>query len=197
MEIISRINWVDILAIILLIRTSYISLKAGFTSELFALIGVYLNIFFTLNYYAAIGRIISGTIPGLPLVLSNSFSFIGLAAIFAISFRVLRAILDKVVKIEWHPLIESIGGLLAGLARSFLAVSLVLLVLIMLPLPYMQWSIRDRSLTGIFFLKIGPTAYVKGFNMMPSWLKKGVSVNMEELMAVLVSEKSLKVHAGK
>ena len=192
MELIRRVNWVDILAIIILIRTSYISLQAGLSSELFSLLGVYLNIILTLNYYTKIGRIISETIPGFTLVLANFISFLSIAVILAVLFRLIRAILDRVIKIEWHPLIERLGGLVAGLARSCLAVSLVLIILILLPLPYMQWSIRDRSLSGMFFLKIGPSAYAKSLNALPWLSKKGEPVNTEELMAALTAEKSFK-----
>ena len=191
MEFIRRINWVDILAIILLIRTTYVSLQAGLSSELFSLLGVYLNVVLALNYYAKIGHILSGTIPGFPLVLANFVSFLGIAVILAILFRFIGGVLDRVIKIEWHPLIESVGGLVAGLARSCLAVSLVLIILILLPLPYMQWSIRDRSLSGTFFLKIGLSVYAKSIKVLPAFVKNDALVDTEELMVSLTEDKPL------
>jgi len=191
MELISRINWVDILCIILLLRISCVSFHHGLSHELFSLLGVLLTTIISLNYYSKLGEFLAQNIIGLPLVLANFLSFLVLMILILFVFRVFRTILDKIVKIQWHAFIDSVGGFIAGVARSFLTVSLVLILLILLPLPYMQWSIRDRSLTGPFFLKIGPVVYAKTYNLIPGLKVTSGPVDAKALIEELSSDKVL------
>ena len=190
MEIISKVNWVDILSLILLLRISYVSFQGGLSHELFSLLGTFFNLVISIHYYAKIGAFISDIITGFPIELSNFFSFLMLTISFGLLFRLLRAILDKVIKIQWHPVIEAIGGMTAGVAKSCLAISLVLITLILLPLPYMQWSIRDKSLTGMFFLRIGPTVYAKSHKFIPV-VARGEPIDVDGFVKEISADKSL------
>ncbi len=191
MEILSRINWVDILSLILLLRIVYASFRGGLSHELFSTLGVFFNLIVSIHYYSKLGNFVSDTVSGFPLALSNFFSFLMLSTAFALLFRLIRAILDKVIRIEWHPFIEGFGGLVAGTVKAFMSVSLVLIILILLPLPYMQWSIRDKSVTGMFFLNIGPTIYAKTYRQIPGIKTQGEPIDMKEFMRALTEDKAV------
>jgi uncharacterized membrane protein required for colicin V production len=193
MELISRINWVDILVIILLLRISCVSFQHGLSYELFSLAGVLFTIVISLNFYTRLGQFFSETILGLPLALAQFLSFLIVAIIIAFLFRLARSIMDKLVKIQWHAFIDSVGGLIAGVSRACLTVSLVLMILVLLPLPYMQWSIRDRSLTGMFFLKVGTTVYAQVNRFIPGFKAKAEPLSAEEVMGGLTADKSLSI----
>ena len=190
MEILSKINWVDILSLILLVRISYVSFQGGLSHELFSLLGTFFNLIISIHYYVKVGAFISDTITGFPIELSNFLSFLMLTVSLGLLFRLLRAVLDRIIKIQWHSFIEGIGGMIAGVAKSCLAISLVLITLILLPLPYMQWSIRDRSLTGMFFLRIGPAVYAKSQKMVPV-VVRGEPIDVDEFVRAVSVDKYL------
>jgi len=190
MDLLRHINWVDVLALIIIIRISYVSLGHGLSHELFALFGVYLNTLLVIHYYLKMGFLLS-EMTGIPRVISTFVSFLFL--LVAISFIVLfgRRIVDFVVKVSWNPVIERVGGILSGIARACLTVSLVLMLMMVTPLPYLQWSVRDRSLTGMFFLRIGPAAYAKTYALVPGLMKKSAALTEADVMSDLTSDKIL------
>ena len=49
-----QINWVDIFAVILLIRVCYISIKTGFLTEIFKLLGTVCAILLACHYYVRV-----------------------------------------------------------------------------------------------------------------------------------------------
>jgi hypothetical protein len=67
------------------------------------------------------------------------------------------------------------------------------MILVLLPLPYMQWSIRDRSLTGMFFLKVGTTVYAQVNRFIPGFKAKAEPLSAEEVMGGLTADKSLSI----
>ena len=161
MEIIRRINWVDVLVVILMIRISYVAFQEGLSHEILPLIGSIIIIIIDLHYYEKIGLFISQNLAILPIELANFLSFLILTIIIGLAFKLLAGILNKVIKVAWHPLIEIFGGVIFGVIRASIVASLILMIIALLPLPYLQWSVRDRSVTGMFFLKIGPSIYEK------------------------------------
>lgn len=191
MELVRRINWVDIIVIIILLRTSYASFQNGLTHEIFSLLGLVLNITISLHCYSKIGTSISRNLVGIPLHISKFICFIILMLIIWIAFRFFRIFLSRVIRIEWSPFIESTFGMVVGVARASLVASLVLIVIALTPVPYMQWSLRDRSLTGLFFLRIGPTIYEKLVRILPAVKTRERSVDRDILIEVLASDKSL------
>lgn len=184
MEIIEKINWVDILVIILMIRMSYVAFTGGLSHEIFPLIGSVISITFTLHYYTRIGNLISGKLINIPLDLSNFLGFLILVIIIGLILKILKALLDLIIKVEWHPLLERFGGLVIGIFRASIITSLILILLALAPLPYLQRSIREKSLTGMYFLKIGPEIYTRVMKYRPS-------INREEFINNLASDKSI------
>jgi uncharacterized membrane protein required for colicin V production len=111
---------------------------------------------FSLHYYKIIALFFKNGGLNLPIEILNLAGFIILAVCIGILFRLVKAVIDKIIKVSWHPLIEKFGGLLAGVVRGAVLACIVLTIIVLIPLPYLQWSVRDRSMTGIYFLHIGP-----------------------------------------
>lgn len=191
MEIIRRINWVDLLVIILIIRISYVAFQEGLSHEIFPAIGSIVIIVLCLHYYERIGAFVSRNLFNMPADLSNFLSFLVLAIIIGLIFKLLKALLDKIIKVEWHPFIERIGGLAVGLMRASIFASLILMIIALMPLSYLQWSIRDRSLIGMHFLRVGPSIYEKSSRILPTVKVEGTAINREELVRGLVSDKTV------
>lgn len=189
MDIIRHINWVDVLAIILILRISYVCSQAGLTHEIFPLIGNAAVLVLSLHFYARVGNIINKNAPIIPISLSYFLSFVGIAIVLIIIYKLLNALLNMVLTMEWHPSIEKIGGLIVGVIKAFVVTSLILAMLALAPLPYFQRSIREKSLTGLQILRIGPAMYGRLAGILPA-LKLGEPAGTEtELMEDLEADK--------
>lgn len=167
MDVLTRVNWVDVLALILIIRISYVAFQDGLSHEIFPFLTTIFTITITLHYYTSLGEFLTQGVLKFPLVLANFLAFTALAAVSWVVFKFLKIILDKIIKVQWHPAVEKVGGMVIGIMRSFVVVSLVLILLSVTPLSYLQRSIRERSLTGMYFLQIGYDVYGKTSKILP------------------------------
>lgn len=191
MDIVTRLNWVDVLVIIIMLRMSYVAFQDGLSHEIFPLLGAIGVITLSLYYYNKLALYISQNLGNVPIAILNFLSFIILVFAAAFVFKLIRVVLDKIIKVSWHPLIERFGGLIAGVAKASIVTSTILIILALIPLPYLQRSIRDRSVTGMYFLKIGPSIYEKVSRFLPTIKIEGAPVNREELVNILSSDKSI------
>ncbi|MDP2929919.1 MAG: CvpA family protein [Candidatus Omnitrophota bacterium] len=156
MELIAKINWVDVLVAILMLRISYVAFRDGLSHEIFSLLGSFLIVILAMRYYTVFGSFISRNMVDVPVEISDFLSFLILVVSSGLLVRVVRIILDKVVKVEWHPMIERFGGLAVGMMKAYIVTGIVLMTLSLMPLSYLKWSIKDKSLTGKYFLAMAP-----------------------------------------
>ena len=163
MEVASKINWVDVLVLIVVLRISYVALHDGFSHEIFPLIGTTCTGIICYSYYNTVSVYLSGRLesllksaPKIPSAAWNFIAFLLLVIVVGLSFKFLRALVDKLVKVTWHPFVESIGGLICGILRASVVLSVVLVFISLIKLPYLNHSINERSLTGGYFLRIVP-----------------------------------------
>ncbi|MDD5137127.1 MAG: CvpA family protein [Candidatus Omnitrophica bacterium] len=196
MEILTKINWVDVLILILVLRTTYVSLQDGLSHEIFPLIGSICMLIFSLHYYTKIAEFFYNIGFTLPMVFLNLVGFVVVFISIGLLFKLIKIFIDKIIKVSWHPLIERFGGLLAGIVRGSILTSTVLIIIVLIPLPYLQWSVRDRSLAGPYFLRIGPAIYEKTCRVLPTVTVGGSPVDATKFTQQLMSEKSV-VDEGK
>lgn len=196
MEILTKLNWVDVLIIIIILRISYVAFQDGLSHEVFPLIGTVATTVLALHYYVNISALLSHYLGMSPNIL-DILSFIGLLVIIGLIFKFIRTILDKIIKVTWHPLIEKFGGLIVGIGRAFVVASVILIIISLLPLSYMQWSIKDRSVMGMYILKIGPAIYEKVSGFLPTVKIEGRPADSQTLINRIVSYKSLAAKPAK
>ena len=161
-DIASSVNWIDFLIVVILVRACYIGASRGFGQELFGSLGAVLALILSMRYFEQLGQIIAYFSPiELPTLLANALGFVAIAFGIIFIFKIIEAFSGKVVKVEFHSFINKMGGVVFGLLKGCLWISLLLLFLFMLPSSYLENSIRSKSLTGEYFLKIGPAIYMK------------------------------------
>jgi uncharacterized membrane protein required for colicin V production len=197
MEILTKLNWVDLLIIILMLRTSYVAFQDGLSHELFPLIGSVVITVVGLRYYTQLSTILSQNMFNAPRQITDFLAFMLLVVVTGILFKLFKALADRIIKVEWHPLLERFGGLFVGVAKAAIVTSLVIITLSLAPLPYLQWSIRDKSLMGMPFLKIGPAIYEKVSRILPEVKIGTPSVDKEGMVRNLSSDKAVAPKAGK
>ena len=191
MDIIRQLNWIDVLVIILVIRISYVAFQEGLSHEIFPLISGIASIIISLRYYHKLGGFFSNAMPALSKAISNFTGFCLLVIGTGLAFKFVRIVLNKVIKVQWHPLIERFGGLVFGACRGAITACLVLETMVMAPLPYLQWSIRDRSFSGVYFVRIGPTVYEAASRFLPFIKADGRPADKEAIINDLLSDKTI------
>lgn len=160
-NILTRLNWVDILAIFLLLRILYISSKTGFVVELFKLIGTISTIYISLHYYSGLSDFILKRVskqqfaPGLIVFII----FIFLVTITYLFFVLLRQVFCHLVKMQAVPLLSKWGGIILGSLRALLTAGLIIFILSISTAPYLRASVKKSySASRLFALTVSTYA---------------------------------------
>ena len=157
-EFFQKINWIDCLIIIFLIRCGYIGFVSGLGWEVIRVLDHLVVTFITIFFYNRVAEIITTSLPAL-----ESFSFaIAFFVLYVSLFSVLRLfylLLTNVVGLRVFSPLQRWLGLMLGLIRGSLFVSLILVSLVLFPTVYFKKSVAERSLLGSSFVKIAPVLY--------------------------------------
>ncbi|MFA5094539.1 MAG: CvpA family protein [Candidatus Omnitrophota bacterium] len=157
-EVFQRVNWVDVLTVILLLRTCYIGARTGLSVEIFRIIGVILGLYVAAKYYSPFGSRINAGL-SLPQDLVDGFSFVLLVLLPMLSLKLVALGLTKIVKLSFADKIDKWGGFLAGLLRGALLLSLLFMLFNILNVDYLVRSVDERSLSGPYIRQLVPYAY--------------------------------------
>ncbi len=159
LDIIKSINWVDLVVLILLFRTSCAGFNKGLGSQIFPLIGIYIALIIALQYYSSVGNFVIGHSP-LKSDYSYFISYFCLAALVIYIVHLIESfIIGKIVTIHIVSLIDKIAGLCVGIVRGILLVSVVVIGLSLTPFDYVYTSVNEGSLIGKKFLTIGHSIF--------------------------------------
>lgn len=164
LEALKSLNWVDIFLLILLLRICYVSLKSGFSVEIFKLLGTVAAIYIAMHYFTAFSDWLSGRAhiyiskEGMPLEFMDFISFVILGLAGYIIFVGLRIGLCRFIKMEAVPQLNKWGALALGIARAFLLTGLIIFMLVISTLSYLRNSAINSYLARRLF-KVAPATY--------------------------------------
>lgn len=165
-EFLQTVNWIDLLVVILLVRSGYVGFTKGLSWELFRLVGCVAAALISVYYYENVAQLASDYVSAL-YPFSKLISFTGLYLIIFLIFKFINALIAKLVLIEIFSTLEHLGGFLLGLVRGSIILSLLLISLLYVPIPYFEKSVRERSYIGPGVVKIVPFMYEKASNIFP------------------------------
>lgn len=192
MEILSKINWVDILIAIVMLRASYLAFQKGLSHEIFPLFGSILMIGVSLRYYLVLSGFVGTHILKLPAGILDLASFVAILAVTGFVCKMVGLLLDKIITVTWHPFIEKFGGLLIGVIKASIIASMVVIILTLIPLSYLQRSVRDKSLMGMRVLNIGTNIYAQVSRFLPAVKIEEVVVRTDEVVRRLAEDKTIR-----
>ena len=164
-ELLNRVNWIDVFALILLIRISYISSRIGVGKQILPLILLVLVLSGTLYNYSEISSFFINRYPFLSSI-SRFLSYFLIAFIFFIIYHAA----SRIVGFYLSPgrdeagFIENIGGAFLGLFRSIIIIGIIIMGLGLMPIKGIENSIIN-SYSGTFFIDTNLKIYnsVMGF----------------------------------
>ncbi len=160
MDIVKQFNWVDIFVIIILIRICYVSMKSGFSAEVFKLPGTVLAIYLAFHYYIGLGDIVRKYVSEemVPLEFIDFICFVLLVLLGYLLFLILREAFSRFLKLEAVPLVNRWGGLVLGAGRGILLAGLVIFMLFISSADYFKESVK-KSYSGTRLFKVAPLTY--------------------------------------
>ncbi|HDZ77381.1 MAG TPA: CvpA family protein [Candidatus Omnitrophica bacterium] len=161
-DLMSQLNWIDVLIITLLFRSTYIGAKQGVIVEIFKLLSFISISFFTLHYYAVWGDFLNNATP-LDKSASYVFCYLLITSVLLFIFKFARHSFLRIVKIEVIEFLSFWGGVLFGFIRGFLVSSLICLFFFVFTGDYLKGSVR-QSFSGGRVLKISPVVYKSIYN---------------------------------
>jgi membrane protein required for colicin V production len=167
-DVITQLNWVDIILLIAIIRIIYIGVKRGFLVELSKILGVVLGAIIAFHYYIGLSDVIVTSSP-LPTGFSDLICFTSLFLVVVLVFKFVREGLAVVVKAEPIPLVNSWGGFIMGTLRAWIFCSVCIYIMLISGFGYVEKSTR-QSYAANYMVNSAPAIYSFSFERIISKL---------------------------
>ena len=182
-EILSNINWIDILFIILLAGMSYKGTKTGVGGQIISFVGYFFVLFLALRFYERLADAVFGFL---------LHSWAEPIAFFVIAFGVFVVIkfCERTIGVIGEGLgaVEKTGGVFVAVLRACLLFGIIGIFILLMPLKYMHASATVKSKTCMFFVNMDVGIY--------SWVQERVGLarkdKREEIVDELVDFKSIR-----
>lgn len=154
-EMLSRLTWVDYIALVALLRGLYVGYKSGFFQELLRIVAYVLTLLVTLLFHEVLAQqMILYTM--LNEATSRAVAFGAMLVGVYIALKVVRTILAKVLKLEGGGGGQKVLGALLGGVRLLVLLSFFFMLVDRTPLKELKTDVHTRSLTGPYLSQAAP-----------------------------------------
>ncbi|MDP3143109.1 MAG: CvpA family protein [Candidatus Omnitrophota bacterium] len=160
-DLITNLNWVDILIIIAIIRIVYIGVRQGLIVEFSKVLGLIFALMLSFHYYKTLSNLIHSNSP-LPIGFSDLICFNVLLLVVVLIFKFIREGLGLIVKVESASFANTWGGLLLGGLRAWIFSSILIFILLISGFSYIEKSAR-QSYGASRIIKVAPAIYSFSF----------------------------------
>ncbi|MFC1703959.1 CvpA family protein [Candidatus Omnitrophota bacterium] len=181
-EIVSKLNWVDLVIFFVILRIVYISHKRGLAIELFKLAGLLFAIFLSFHYYPKVADMVHPV----SMAVANFFDSVSLVVLFIFILVLFKFIRDAVfLMVKIHPVegIDRWGGFFIGIFRSIVICSVILVVMQISVFTYLQDSAKE-AFSNKYLGRIAPMVYAKIFDVAVSKYSPEEKINLLLFQAV-------------
>ena len=177
-DVINRLNWIDLVFVILLIRTGYVAVRNGFLVEIFKISGTILAIYLGCHYYAFLAAFFHSRLgsEGSSAAVPETLSFVVLCVLGYAVFILPRRLLMRFLKIEAAPLLNMWGGFVLGICRGVLFSGLLFLVFTISTRDYLRLSVA-QSFSGRRLVDVVAGTYSGIWNTVMSKFMHGEKYN--------------------
>lgn len=188
-EIFNRINWVDLVALILLLRIIYISSRIGVGKQILPLGLLIIILVIILHNYENIAWIFVDRYAfSKTICLFSSYAFM-LTAFFVIYHVVSKLVGALPDTIPMAP-VERIVGVAIGLVRAVLIIGLIFIGFLLVPVESVSKSVKN-SYSGQFFISVDLSI----FSSISNAFGKG-KVHADRMLGTLTAPRDYSGNAG-
>lgn len=153
-----KINWVDVLIVIYIIRAFFHGKKRGLSYEITALVSALFAWVVALHFYQVFGdRLSKWFLLNVPTGRVIAFAACGAGVLFL--GAVLSRLMSKIMKLSFVPNVEKVGGCILGTLRGISMTALVVVALALLPIKLVQQEVYVSSFLGNYFVALSPKVY--------------------------------------
>ncbi len=158
MEPVSSFNWVDIVALVVIVRITYIAIHKGFVIEFFKAAGTFSALFLSYHFYSSFADFFIRHISFLNKRICVITGFLAIYFLVYILFRYIREGITLLFKIEPHHIIERWIALILGALRGFLILGVIFFSAELLDVAYITRSVKT-AVSYPAIKKVLPFAY--------------------------------------
>lgn len=153
-----KINLVDILIVIYIVRTFFHGKKRGLSYEITAFISALFAWIMSLHFYQGFsGSLSKWFLLSIGTARVTAFSIICLCTLFlgAVASRLLK----RIMKLSFVPNIEKIGGGILGTLRGISISAMIIIGLVLVPVQFIKQQVYVKSFFGNYLVAISPKIY--------------------------------------
>lgn len=158
-ELFNRVNWIDIFALILLFRISYISSRIGVGKQILPAALLLLILLISLYYYKPMAEMIGNTLSIQPSIL-EFLCFFCIVVPSIVTYSIVQRLTVGFLStpgIEGGS-IEKTGGAVLGIFRSLVMIGIIFIGLALFPVHFVRDSVR-RSYSGPIIVNLNLRMY--------------------------------------
>jgi len=192
LDFFAKANWVDVLALILIIRITYVGSLLGVGAQILPFFSLFLTLCISLNYYNDIAVIIAEKASfSLSVCRFCSFTFIFLFLLMLI--RIVKRFIPT-YKPDMLIHIERVCGGFMGFLRSMMFMGAVAVMCLLMPVHGVPASV-EKSSAGLLIIKGNLAVYTAFINLFP--VKEGKKrPNAERELRRLMKDKDFMFQVG-
>ena len=147
-DIITDVNWIDIIYVILFLGIVYKGTRTGVGGQLLSLAGWIVLIFVSIRYYALVSEALFGF---LLQSWAKPLSFLIMGVLVFVLIKFLERVFSVVTGSELSSF-ERIGGALVAAVRAFVFFGAIAIFMLLIPLEIARDSVIYGSKTSMFFV---------------------------------------------
>ncbi len=170
-ELISKLTWVDYLALIALLRGLYVGYKSGLFQEILRVAAYLVTIFVALYLFETVAQYLT-LHTFLNIATARVVGFVGALVIVFILTLLLRILLVKLLKVGEGGTLNRLIGAAMGGVRLLVILSFFFMGVDHSPLSQLKADIHTRSLTGSKIAEVAPTLVEFTSHLAPNLMPK-------------------------
>ena len=185
-EAFSRINWVDFFSLIIFIRISYVSSRAGVGKQVLPSILLVAMLAVILHSYMEIASLFINNYSFNPST-CIFVSYISIMLVLWVVYKLVSRVTGTILSVGETSIngIEIAGGTFVGMFRSLIIVGILVIGLLLTPVKFIEDAVR-RSYSGSFVIGIN----LKIYTVMAKLIFRDQSVAEENVKKQLFAAKS-------
>ena len=187
-DLIGRANWVDLFALILLIRISYSSSRMGIGKQILPLALLVLILSFTLETYTKVSAVFIDRY-SMSASVCNFVSYFFIVSGLYMAYRfILKHASIGPKKDQAATGIEAAGGAVLGFVRAVIIIGIILTGFLVMPVKFVESGVK-RSYSGLLFIG----ASLRVFSSVSNMVFRGRNTTAEDKLEELLFDKDYSV----